>query len=164
MDISRVFKPFILSLSLVVGLTACIYDPYYSGPANRHSYFPYYYPFYYDYYYYPSVQVYFHFSTGHYYYPHGKRWIRSRVLPPHIHLDSRERVITRVEGDKPYLKNKHHIQKFQPRLDYRPNPQTHRKEAFKNLKLYEQHQRRQKVYEEEWLIRKKKDKRPYRLQ
>ena len=163
MDISRSFKPFVLSLSLVVGLTGCVYDPYYSGPAHRNSYAPFFYPLYYDYYYYPSVQVYFHFSTGHYYYPHGKRWIRSRVLPPQIHLDSRERVTTRIEGDKPYLKNKQHIQKYQPRLDYRPNPQIHRKEAIQNLKLYEQHQRKQKVYEEEWLIRKKKDKKPYWL-
>ena len=89
MDLSRSFKPFILSLGLVVGLTGCIYDPHYSRPehSHSHSYHPYYYPFYYDYYYYPSVQVYFSYSTGHYYYPHGGHWKRSRVLPSHIHPD-----------------------------------------------------------------------------
>ena len=159
MSVSRSLRPFVLSLSLVAGLTGCVYDPYYSAPVH-HSYHPYYYPFYYDYYFYPSVRVYFNFSTGYYYYPSGKRWIRSNILPPHIHLDSRERVITRIEGDKPYLKNKQHIQKFQPRRDYRPDPQMHRKEQIHNLNFYEQHQKKQKVYEQEWKKRKKKNKRP----
>ena len=161
MNLLRFIKTFILSLALVLGLSACVYDPYYSGPV-RHSYSPYYYPFYYDYYFYPSVQVYFNFSTGYYYYPSGKRWIRSKVLPPQIRLDSRERVTTRVEGDKPYLKNKQHIQSFQPRRDYRSDPQTHREEQIRNLKSYEQHQKKQKVYEKEWESRRKKDKRPNR--
>lgn len=154
MNVSRFLKPFVLSLSLVVGLAGCIYDPYYSGSAHR-SYSPYYYPYYYDYYFYPSVRVYFNFSTGYYYYPSGGRWMHSRVLPPHFHLDSRERVITRVEGDRPYLENKRHIQKFQPRSDYRADPQLHRKEQIQNLKLYEQHQKKQKIYKEEWKKRKK---------
>lgn len=148
-------KSFILSLGLVIGLSACVYDPYYSGPV-RHSYFPHYYPFFYDYYFYPSVQVYFNFSTGYYYYPSGKRWIRSKVLPPHIRLDSRERVTTRVEGDKPYLKNQQHIQKYQPRRDYRPDPQLHRNEQLRNLKSYESHQKEQKIFEKEWEKRKKR--------
>jgi len=80
-------------------------------------------------------------------------------LPPHIHLDSRERVTTRVEGDKPYLKNKQHIQKYQPRRDYRADPQINKKEQNQNLYLYQRHQKKQKVYEEEWVKRKKKDKR-----
>ena len=162
MDISRSFKPFALSLSIVFSLSGCVYDPYYHGP-SYHPYYPYYYPFYYDYYFYPSVRVYFNFSTGHYYYPSGKRWIRSKVLPPHIRLDSRERVTTRIEGDKPYLKNKQHIQKFQPRRDYRSDPQINRKEQLRNLKSYEQHQKKQKTYEKEWeKSRRKKDKRPNR--
>lgn len=161
MDVSRSFKPFVLSLSIVFSLSGCIYDPYYPGPA-RHSYYPYYYPFYYDYYFYPSARVYFNFSTGYYYYPSGKRWKRSKFLPPHIRLDSRERVTTRIEGDKPYLKNKQHIQKFQPRRDYRPDPQINRKEQTRNLKSYEQHQKKQKTYKKEWENRKKKDKRPNR--
>lgn len=150
-------KPFILSLGLVMGLSACVYDPYYHGPGPvRHTYYPYFYPFYYDYYFYPSVQVYFNFSTGYYYYLSGKRWIRTRVLPPHIHLDSRERVTTRVEGDKPYLKNKQHLQQFKPRPNYRPNTQIHRKEQLKNLKSYELHQKKQKTYEKEWEKRKRR--------
>jgi len=162
MKISRSLKSFVLSLGLVVGLTGCIYDPHYSGPVH-HSYYPYYYPFYYDYYFYPSVQVYFNFSTGYYYYPSGRRWISSRVLPPQFRLDSRERVTVQVEGDKPFLKNKRHIQKFQPRRNYRADPQIHKKEQLQNLYLYEQHQKKQKIYEEEWKKRKKKDKRPYWL-
>lgn len=159
MNVSRSLRPFVLSLSIVAGLTGCVYDPYYSAPVH-HSYNPYYYPFYYDYYFYPSVRVYFNFSSGYYYYPYDKRWIRSKVLPPHIRLDARERVTTRVEGNKPYLKNNQHIQKFQPSRDYRPDPQIHRKEQIRNLNLYEQHQKKQKVYEQEWIKRKKKDKRP----
>jgi hypothetical protein len=162
MNILRFIKSFILSLGLVIGLSACVYDPYYSGagPAH-HSYFPYYYPFYYDYYFYPSVRVYFNFSTGHYYYPSGKRWIRSKILPPHIRLDSRERVTTRVEGDKPYLKHQQHIQKYQPSRKYRSNPQIHRKEKIQNSRSYEQHQKKQKEYEKEWKRKpQKKDRRP----
>lgn len=158
MDLSRSFKPFALSLSIVAALSGCVYDPYYYGPAHHHSYLPYYYPFYYDYYFYPSVRVYFNFSTGYYYYPSGKRWVRSKLLPPHIRLDSRERVTTRIEGDKPYLKNKQHIQKHQPRRDYRFDPKINKKEQTRNLKSYEQHQKKQKVYEKEWNSRQKKNK------
>lgn len=158
MNVSKSLKPFVLGLSLVAGLTGCVYDPYYAGPGH-HSYQPYYYPLYYDYYFYPSAQVYFNYSSGYYYYPSGKRWIRSNVLPPHIRLESRERVTTRVEGDKPYLKNQQHIQKFQPRRDYRPDPEKHRKEQIQNLKLYKQHQQKQIIYEEEWIKHNKKDKR-----
>ena len=162
MDISSSFKPLALSLSLAVGLTACVYDPHYSGSAHR-PYYPYYYPLYYDYYFYPSVQVYFHYSTGYYYYSHNKRWIRSKALPPHIHLDPRDRVITRIEGNKPYLRNKQHRQEFQPRRNYRPDPQLHRQEKIRNLKSYKQHQNKQKAYEEEWLIKRKRGKRPFWL-
>ena len=161
MDISRVFKPFALSLGIVVALSGCVYHPYHSGSA-RFSYYPYYYPFYFDYYFYPSVRVYFNFSTGYYYYPSGERWIRSKVLPPHLHLDSRERVTKRIEGDKPYLKNKQHIQEFQPRRDYRSDPKINRNEQLRNLKSYKEHQKKQKAYEKEWNSGKKKDKRPNR--
>ena len=158
LDLSRSFKPFALSLSIVAALSGCVYDPYYYGPAQHHSYLPYYYPFYYDYYFYPSARVYFNFSTGHYYYPSGKRWVRSKFLPPHIRLDSRERVTTRIEGDKPYRQNKQHIQKYKPRRDYRSDPQINKKEQTRNLKSYKQHQKKQEVYEKEWNSRQKKDK------
>ena len=159
MNISKFLKSLALSLSIVAGLTACVYGPYYPGPA-RHSYHAHYYPAYYDYFFYPSVRVYFNYSTGHYYYPSGRRWIRSTNLPPHIHLDSRERVTTRIEGDKPYLKNRQHIQKYQPRPNFRPDPKKHKKERTQNLKLYKQHQKKQKKYEEEWIKRGKKNKWP----
>jgi hypothetical protein len=151
MKIARHTKSFILSLGLLLGLSACVYDPYYHGPGPaRHTYYPYYYPFYYDYYFYPSVQVYFNFSTGYYYYLKGKRWIRTKVLPPHIHLDPRERVTTRVEGDKPYLKNEQHLRQYKTRPDYRPNPQLHRKEQLQNLKSYELHKKKQEIYKKDW--------------
>ena len=157
MNTLKFVKPFILSLGLVMGLTSCVYDPHYYGPGpDHHTYYPYFYPFYYDYYFYPSVQVYFNFSTGFYYYRSGKRWIRSKVLPAHIRLDSRERITTRVEGDKPYLKNDQHIQQYKPRPDYHPDPQVHRKEQLQNLKSYQQHQKKQEVYEKEWEKRKKR--------
>jgi len=162
MELSRLFKPFVLSLSILAIMTGCAYDPYYHGPERHSSYSPYNYPFYYDYYFYPSARVYFNFSTGFYYYPSGKIWIRSKVLPSHFHLDTRERVTTRIEGDKPYLKNKQHLQQYQPRRDYRSDPQNNRKEQLRNSKSYEQHQKKQKIYEKEWHERKKKDKRPNR--
>ena len=150
-------KSLLLSLGVIMGLSACVYDPYYHGPTPvRHTYYPYYYPFYYDYYFYPSVQVYFNFSTGFYYYFSGKRWIRAKVLPPHIRLDPRERVTTRVEGDKPYLKNKQHLRQFKPRPDYRRDPQIHKREQLQNLKSYEQHQKKQEIYEREWKRGKKR--------
>ena len=160
MDVSRILKPILLSVCIVIGLAGCVYGPHYSRPMHR-SYSPYYYPFYYDYYFYPSVSVYFNYSSGYYYYPSGTRWISSKVLPPHIRLDSRERVTTRIEGDKPYLKNKQLIQKYPARRDYRPNPQLHSEEQQHNLYLYQQHQRKQKVFEEQWIKPKKKGNRPY---
>ncbi|MCW9032044.1 MAG: hypothetical protein OQK58_11195 [Gammaproteobacteria bacterium] len=161
MNTLKFIKSFILSLSLVLGLSACVYDPYYSGPGPvHHTYHPYYYPYYYDYYFYPSVQVYFNFSTGFYYYLSGKRWIRSKTLPAHIRLDTRERVTTRIEGDKPYLKNEQHLQQYKPRPDYRPDPKIHRQEQLQNFKSYEQHQKKQEVYEKKW--EKEQDKRKQR--
>lgn len=157
MNTMKFGKSFIVSLGLVMGLSACVFDPYYDGPGpGHHTYYPYYYPFYYDYYFYPSVQVYFNFSTGFYYYLSGKRWIRTKNLPAHIRLDSRERFTTRIEGDKPYLENDKHIQQYKPRPDYRPEPQVHRKEQLQNLKSYQQHQKKQEVYEKEWEKRKKR--------
>ena len=165
MNVPGPIKSFLLGLSLVAGLTGCIYDHHHSGHDHSghvgFSYQPYYYPHYYDYYYYPSVHVYFSYSTGHYYYPHGKSWIRAKVLPQHIRLDSRERVVTRVEGDKPYLKNKQHIRKFKARSDYRSDAKLHRKEKDQNAILYKRHQQDQRVYKDSWQKRKKKDKKRY---
>lgn len=157
MKITKHTRSFVLTLGLLTGLSACVYDPYYHGPGPaRHTYYPYFYPFYYDYYFYPSVQVYFNFSTGFYYYLSGKRWIRTKALPPHIHLDPRERVKTRVEGEKPYLKNEQHLQQYKSRPNYRRDPQIHRQEQLKNLKSYELHQKKQEIYEKEWEKRKRR--------
>lgn len=110
----KLIRFFLISTGLAAALTACVYDPYYYPPSGRH-YYPYYYPYYYDYYYYPGVRVYFQFSTGYYFYYSRNRWIRTRVLPPHIHLDPWDRVTLRLKSDKPYLKHKEHIHKYQPR-------------------------------------------------
>lgn len=118
---SKLTRTLLVSIGVVTGLSACVYDPYYHYPPGHH-YYPYYYPYYYDYYYYPGVSVYYQFSTGFYFYFSNNRWIRSKVLPPHIHLDAWDRVTIRVESDKPYLKHKEHVLKYQPR----PRPPEYR--------------------------------------
>lgn len=155
MSISRYIRNFTLFMGLVMVITGCAYDPHYTGPAHR-AYYPYYYPYYYDYYYYPSVRVYFNYSTGYYYYPYRKRWIRSRTLPHHIHLDPRDRVIHRIENDKPYLKHEEHRKKYQARPSYRADPEIHRKEQTHNMRLYQQHQQKQQEYQREWEMRRKR--------
>ena len=37
------------------------------------------------------------------------------MLPPHIHLNPRNRVKIHVAGDKPYLKHKQHVQRYHPK-------------------------------------------------
>ena len=189
-------------IAMAASLSACVYDPYYHGPAPAHPhYYPYYYPYYYDYYYYPSAQVYFQFSTGFYFYFLNNRWIKTRVLPPHIHLYPRERVTIRLDTDKPYLKHRDHVKKYRPVPEYRPQPEVLQKvlprvdkrvpapqkvepkspvlkrqpvpsqrppvsrdqyitpdsknEREQNQKIYQQHQKKQKDYEEEWKKREK---------
>lgn len=169
---------------LIVAFSACVYDPRYPGP----RYHPYYYPFYYDYYYYPGVRVYFQFSTGYYFYFSRNRWVRTRVLPPHIHLRSADRVKIRIDSDKPYLRHREHARRYPSRTrpvpgtsmrDRRPpearpgpgakpstpsvrrrEPSVTRRERDRNLELYRKHQKQQKQYKEEWEEkRKKKDRR-----
>ncbi|MGD8525718.1 MAG: hypothetical protein PVJ63_05685 [Thioalkalispiraceae bacterium] len=123
MKTTRLFRSCLLGIGLVTGLSACVYDPYYAGPGPR-VYHPYYYPYYYDYYYYPGVRVYFQLSTGVYFYFWDNRWIRTKVLPPYIYLDPRNRVKVRVEGDKPYVKHHIHAQKYKPRFPPPPQPKA----------------------------------------
>ena len=123
----------ILGIILVVSLTACAYPP----PHTRHAdYHPY------DYYYYPSVRVYFRYSTGYYYYPSGSVWIKTRRLPPVYRLDQRDRVIIRIEKDKPYARHHQHRDKYRPHSDYRPDPYRDEKERYYNQKRYEQYRKR----------------------
>lgn len=121
MNGKKLIRSFLVSLMLVMGLSACVYDPHYYGPP-AHRYYPYYYPYYYDYYFYPSARVYFQFSTGFYYYYYRDRWIRTKVLPPHIHVNPWERVTIRVDSDKPYLNYREHVKKYPPK----PRPPGYR--------------------------------------
>ena len=121
----------LLSLSAV----AC-YGPAY-GPAP-HQPVGYYQPW--GYYYYPSVRVYFQYSTGYYFYPSGGSWVRSRILPPYIRLDPRDRVTLHIESERPYLKSPEIIRKYPPRQDYRPTPERDRKERNNLQKWYQEQQ------------------------
>lgn len=106
--------PIIPGILLAVLFTGCVYDPYYAGPPP-HSHFR---PYYYDYYYYPGVRVYFQFTTGFYFYYDGRIWVRTKILPPHIHIDPHDRVRIRVDSDRPYLKHHEHREKYKPRYEY----------------------------------------------
>lgn len=130
---SRQYLSGILGILLVVSLTACAYPP----PPTRHVH---YHP--YDYYYYPSVRVYFRYSTGYYYYPSGSIWIKTRRLPPAYRIDQRDRVIIRIENDKPYTRYHQHREKYRPHPDYRPDPYRDERERHYNQKKYEQYRNR----------------------
>lgn len=112
-----------VGLSLL--MSSCFYDPYYYGPPSYYGsaiYHPY------DYFYYPSVRVYFQYSTGFYFYFLDGVWVRSKILPPRFRLNPSDRVPLRIPSDKPYLFNEQHIQKFNPRPDIRPSPDRDRYE------------------------------------
>ena len=126
-------------VSLSVVLTGCVHDPaYYGPPAHTH-----YYPHYYDYYFYPSVQVYFHFTTGLYYYLDDGIWISSRILPPYIHITDKDRVRIRIESDKPYLKFPAHKRLYKPRPDYREDKERSKNEREANKRWFQEYQKKQ---------------------
>ena len=197
----RLIRLFVISIGLMAGLSACVYDPHYYYPPG-HRYQPHYYPYYYEYYYYPGVSVYFQFTTGFYFYYSKNRWIRTKVLPPHIHLNPRNRVKIWVDNDKPYLKHKEHVKIYKPkprtpkyrdkppvskdpiprkpvwesptqRQESKPAPRvkpgkpdverkeppTSREEREHHLKIFKEHQKKQKDYEKEWKKRYKQDRR-----
>lgn len=167
MDISKCLKFSIKSLGLIFafGLTACVYDPHY----HEHDHDGYYqdhhvhHPYYYDYWYYPSVSVYFHYSSGHYYYHSGKRWIRTKVLPPHIRLDRRERANIRIKGDKPYLKHQEHQKKYKSRGKFKADPEKDKQErAYHRRWRQENKEYRKEHREEREPHRKDKDSKNYK--
>lgn len=145
------FNPRVLLAVTLAGIffTGCVYDPYDQSPPRHGQY--YYDP--YDYYYYPGVRVYFHFSTGYYFYFHHNRWIRSRTLPPHIHLHPRDRVRMNIKSDKPYLKYREHHKQYRPKPhpDVRGDQNSSKKEREANRRKYEE-------YEQERGRRSKKSK------
>ena len=136
----------------ISGLFAgCVYDPVYYGPPA----YPDYHPHYYDYYYYPSVGVYFHFTTGYYYYRDHTHWVRARVLPPHIHLDVHNRVKIHVKSDKPYVKYPEHKRIYTPKPDYKYDEKRSKREREANRLWYQQYEREQYRHEHR---EKKRDK------
>ncbi|MGD8785653.1 MAG: hypothetical protein PVG75_14510 [Thioalkalispiraceae bacterium] len=138
------FQLRMIALSIVASLLVwgCVYDPVYHGPPA----YGYYHPHYYDYYYYPSARVYFRFSTGFYFYFTNGHWVRTRILPPHIHIDPYDRVRIRVKTDKPYLYHDQHKSRFKPRPTYRVDERKTRslKEREANREWYKEYQRNQK--------------------
>jgi hypothetical protein len=121
-----------LEIVLLLSLVACTQPPPYPPHAHYHAH---------DYYYYPSVRVYFRYSTGYYYYPSGSIWIRTRTLPPKYRLDQRDRVVIRIEDKKPYARHYQHREKYRPHPDYRPDPYRDEKERHYNKKRYEQYRK-----------------------
>jgi len=106
------------------------------GPGYAHIGASFNYP--YGYYYYPSVRVYFHYPTGYYFYLSGNTWVRTRVLPPYIHLSPSERVFLNINTSKPYLYNKEHRLEYKPRPNYKATIQQDREERMKNKESYEE--------------------------
>lgn len=124
----------VLGIILVMSFIACAYEPSHPPHAHYHAH---------DYYYYPSVRVYFRYSTGYYYYPSGTVWIKTRRLPPKYRLDQRDRVIIRIEKDKPYARHHQHREKYRPHPDYRSDPYRDEKERYYNKNRYEQYRKKE---------------------
>ncbi len=125
---------------LTLTMSACVSNPPRYQASVTYSSVPggYYEPW--GYYYYPDVQVYFHVSTGDYFYLSGRRWLRTRVLPTYIHLDSHDRVKLRIENERPYLHHRQHVERYRPRPHYRPTPQQDRREREENRRWYQEQQ------------------------
>ena len=140
---------------LSVILTGCVYDPFYYGPPPHSHYSPYYY----DYYFYPSVQVYFQFTTGYYFYRDRGVWIKTRALPPRIIINARDRIRIKVESEKPYLKFPEHNLKHKPNPRYRVDKEKNLKEQEANRKWFKEYQQRKDKPKKIPKAKKDKDKR-----
>jgi len=101
-----------------------------------------YHPDYYDYYFYPYARVYFQFTTGYYFYWLDGRWVRSRVLPPQIHLDLYDRVKIKVQSDKPYTQFDEHTRLYKkPSPGVRIDIEKSRKERDANERWYREYEK-----------------------
>ena len=130
-------KTLLLAGITITLLSSCVYGPGYHH--NVSVYYPY------GYYYYPSVRVYFQYSTGFYFYlSKNNVWIRTKVLPPYIRLSASERVHIDVRGTKPYIYHKQHTEQYRPRPDYKPNIQIDRQERNVLQKWYQEQQKLKK--------------------
>jgi hypothetical protein len=121
--------------ALAVGLGGCTDGIYHDGPPiyTRAYYEP---P--YHYYYYPSVGVYFGIYSGDYYYYSDHHWRQSKMLPPGIYLDRRDRVPLWADRNKPYLKHDEHRQHFKPNPDYHPDKNRDRDERAYDRKRHDE--------------------------
>ncbi len=151
------YIPAIGVLGLMLMTSSCVYDPYYHdpyyyGPPSSYHVGGTYYP--YDYYYYPSVRVYFQYSSGFYFYISNGRWIRNRTLPPYIRLNPSDRVFLRLKSDKPYQSNRQHVEKYRPHPKVKPTPSTDRKERTSHLKWYKE----QQIYKKQEQQKEKRSK------
>lgn len=99
---------------------------------------------YYEYYYYPYADVYFHVYTGYYYYVVGGTWHRARALPPRYVLDPRYRVQLTIRDDRPYVHHSDHRRAHPPPPQFRPDPRRDRDERQRNLRIYEDYQKRRR--------------------
>lgn len=131
------YAVFSLFVSLSILLTGCVYDPIYYGPPA----YPQYHPYYYDYYFYPSARVYFQFTTGFYFYWLDGVWVKSRTLPPQIHLSLFDRVRIKVEDERPYLKYDEHVRIYKPRENVRIDLEKSRKERDANELWYREYEK-----------------------
>lgn len=125
-----------VGLSLLLG--GCVAPPYVYGPPA----YPAFYPHYYDYYYYPAARVYFQFTTGFYFYLVNGRWVKSRALPPYIHLDVVDRVRLKIDSDRPYIKYDEHSRLYKPRPNYQVDEQRSIKEREANKSWLQQYEER----------------------
>lgn len=135
----------------------CAYEPVYYGPPSHNHY----YPHDYDYSFYPSARVYFHFSTGYYFYRVNGRWVKSHVLPSHIHLSITDRVRIRVESDKPYSRYDEHLRLYEPRTRIRVDREKSVKEREANRLWFNEYQKKKEkpVYKPAKKEKDKKEKR-----
>lgn len=123
----------LLGIMFALALVACADAPPYGPHAHYHPH---------DYYYYPSVGIYFRYSTGYYYYPSGTVWIRTRHLPSKYRLDQHDRISIRIDSDKPYEKHHQHRERYRPNPRYRPDPYRDEKERYYNQKRYQEYRNR----------------------
>ena len=86
------------------------------------------------------------------------RWVKSRVLPPNIHLDLYDRVKIKVQDDLPYSKYDEHIRLYKkPRPDVQVDIEKSRKERDANERWYQEYEKNRDKREKRLL---KDDMRP----
>lgn len=108
----------LVAVVLTLPLSACVVvrdDGYHPvpPPPPAHIWF--------DFWYYPHVSVYYDYRLGFYYYPSGGRWIKVRVLPPHLRGRLGSHVDVRSRDRDPWRHHEEHRRKHPPER-FRPKP------------------------------------------